>query len=374
METKLQLPYDVCIVGGGLAGLSLSILLAKKKMSVLLIEKNTYPHHKVCGEYISLESWDFLQRLGVPLSDMQLPIICQLKLTSVLNTSLNMALPLGGFGISRYKLDYELYLQAISCGVNVWTSTTMFKYSKENDNYKIESSKGTIVSKLLISAIGKHSLKPFTQQAATKNEYIGIKYHLKYNNSINEIALHAFEGGYAGISAIENNTTCFCYLVKASLLKQYKGDIKLLEQNIMSKNIHIKKILQEGNFLWQQPEVISNIYFGKKAIVFNDVLYLGDSAGAIPPLCGNGMSMALRSAYLLAPLVHNYLQGSLSKSALNTQFISTWNAHFAKRIKAGMLFQELFFVKRMFNFSLKFLHYMPWLHKPIIRLTHGKSF
>jgi len=67
--------YDVAIAGGGLAGLALSIQLAKAGYSVVLFEKDRYPFHKVCGEYISLESWNFLEELGLPLSDWGLPVI-----------------------------------------------------------------------------------------------------------------------------------------------------------------------------------------------------------------------------------------------------------------------------------------------------------
>ena len=57
MEDKI---YDVVVIGGGLAGLSTALILAKENYSVLLLEKETYPYHKVCGEYISMEvgiSW-----------------------------------------------------------------------------------------------------------------------------------------------------------------------------------------------------------------------------------------------------------------------------------------------------------------------------
>ena len=97
--------YDVAIVGGGLAGLSLSIQLIRQGHSVILFEKEQYPFHKVCGEYISLESWDFLNDLGVDLNAMNVPIITKLQVSSVNGKLLEQALPLGGFGISRYKLD-----------------------------------------------------------------------------------------------------------------------------------------------------------------------------------------------------------------------------------------------------------------------------
>ena len=75
--------YDAGIVGGGLAGLALSIQLARQGHRVILFEKEQYPFHKVCGEYISLESWDFLTGLGVDLKSMNVPIITQLQVSAV---------------------------------------------------------------------------------------------------------------------------------------------------------------------------------------------------------------------------------------------------------------------------------------------------
>src|SRR2546430_13258524 len=99
--------YDVSIVGGGLAGLTLAIQLSS--YNVILFEKERYPFHKVCGEYISLESWDFLCSLGLPLEDLDLPIIKKLVVSAPNGKEISSPLDLGGFGISRYKIDSMLY-------------------------------------------------------------------------------------------------------------------------------------------------------------------------------------------------------------------------------------------------------------------------
>ena len=99
---------EVLIIGGGLAGLTAAIHLSKNGIDVLLIEKNDFPKHKVCGEYISLESWNFLESLGIPLSKLNLPVIKQLEVSSPNGNIFKHELPLGGFGISRYKLDEML--------------------------------------------------------------------------------------------------------------------------------------------------------------------------------------------------------------------------------------------------------------------------
>src|SRR5215217_594015 len=116
---QLATEYDVAIIGGGLAGLSCAIEMSKAGHSVVLFEKEKYPFHKVCGEYVSLESWNFLQQLGIPLKDMALPVIDTLFLSAPNGNSFTTKLPLGGFGISRHLLDHSLSVLAKKNGVHV---------------------------------------------------------------------------------------------------------------------------------------------------------------------------------------------------------------------------------------------------------------
>jgi flavin-dependent dehydrogenase len=111
--------YECAIIGGGLAGLCLAIQLADHGISVVLFEKNQYPFHKVCGEYISMESHHFLGRLGLPFEDLNLPVINQLGISSEKGFMLNAPLQTGGFGISRYSLDSRLCDIAVEKGVTI---------------------------------------------------------------------------------------------------------------------------------------------------------------------------------------------------------------------------------------------------------------
>src|SRR5258707_15464115 len=111
--------YDVAIIGGRLAGLSLSIQLARMGHKTIVLEKEKYPFHKVCGEYISLESWNFLEENGIPLSDWNLPLIKRLIVSAPNGNFIEHDLPLGGFGISRHKLDAALAEVAKLSGVQL---------------------------------------------------------------------------------------------------------------------------------------------------------------------------------------------------------------------------------------------------------------
>src|SRR5688572_19390952 len=98
---------DVIIVGGGLAGLVNAIVLAKAGLQVVLIEKKQYPFHKVCGEYVSNEVLPFFHSLGIFPENLGASHISRLQVSSPSGQRvLHMPLDLGGFGISRYALDF----------------------------------------------------------------------------------------------------------------------------------------------------------------------------------------------------------------------------------------------------------------------------
>jgi len=142
-------PYDLAIVGGGLAGLSLSIQMAKAGYRVILFEKEQYPFHRVCGEYISLESWNFVQRLGIDLPALNVTHIKRLQVSDIKGVFFEQPLPLGGFGISRFKLDHELAQIAKQAGVTILELTRVNDVRFSRELFTIESTKGNFIAKVV---------------------------------------------------------------------------------------------------------------------------------------------------------------------------------------------------------------------------------
>ncbi|WP_317899796.1 NAD(P)/FAD-dependent oxidoreductase [Aurantibacillus circumpalustris] len=367
--------YDCAIIGGGLAGLCLSIQLVKQGHTVVLFEKNTYPFHKVCGEYISKESWAFLIELGLPLADMQLPEINRLGISSTKEFMLEASLVLGGFGISRYTLDHRLSLLAKENGVILKENCKVTNCEELNDSTTITTSNGLFYSKIVCGSYGKHA--PVFINKSTKNyspNYIAVKYHIKTSFPDDRIELHNFKDGYCGISKVEDGKYCLCYLTTTKNLNDYDKDIKKMEEEILYKNPFLKKYFLESKFLFDKPLTISQITFEKKQSYSNGVFLLGDAAGAIAPLCGNGMSMAMRTSKILASLLHKYFKLEISKSELISAYSHEWDKNFSTRIKAGYYLQQLFGKNKITHLSLILLNKMPGLMKKIISLTHGKPF
>jgi flavin-dependent dehydrogenase len=375
MQIKQGNLYDCAIIGGGLAGLCLSIQLAKNGHSVVLFEKNNYPFHKVCGEYISMESYDFIESLGVNLNKMNLPKINQLSVTAHKGYKISSSLAMGGFGISRYTLDNELATIAKNNGVLVIENCTVSNVKLQNELYSVETTKGTINSKLVVGSYGKIE-PPFIERTEhnKKGNYIGIKYHIKTKFPSTLIELHNFKDGYCGISKVDNDTVCLCYLTTSKNLNENNNDIKELEKNVLMKNPYLKKYFTESEFVFDKPLAISKIGFAKKQTYKNNVLLIGDSAGAIAPLCGNGMSIAMRSSKIISNYITLYLQNKITKSQLIKNYTEDWNRNFSLRIKTGYYLQKLFGKQVTTLLSLKILAAFPLLFQKLIALTHGNKF
>lgn len=374
MDNKI---FDSAIVGGGLAGLTLAIQLADAGHSVVLFEKEKYPFHKVCGEYISMESYSFLQRIGLPLPTMNLPMITELKISAPNGNCITHKLDLGGFGISRYTLDSHLAELAKRKGVMLLEETKVTDINFENDFFTIKTAHQSYTAKLAIGSYGKKSMldkKLNRKDVKHKKNYIGVKYHIKLNFPDNRIELHNFKDGYCGISKVDGDTYCLCYLTNSQNLRDNKNDIKAMEQNVLMKNLFLKKYFSEAIFLYNKPLAISQITFDKKGAVENKVLMLGDSAGNIAPLCGNGMSMAMRASFEAFQLIKKYLDSKISRETLEANYKKQWNTLFSKRIKVGKYIQHLFGKELLTNASIGIFKKIPALANKLIASTHGHKF
>lgn len=173
------------------------------------------------------------------------------------------------------------------------------------------------------------------------NNYVGIKYHLRYPHPTDTIALHNFPGGYCGLSRIEDGKSCLCYLTTAKNLAQSGQSIQRMEADILWRNPRLKEIFTKGEFLFDKPVVISQVSFAKKTQTENHVLLLGDAAGSIAPLCGNGMSMAMHGSLLAFEAIECYLNNKTDCIGMEESYARCWNRTFGNRMAIGRFLQSI---------------------------------
>jgi len=366
----------VIIVGGGLAGLIAAIQFARAGVPCTLIEKKKYPFHRVCGEYISNEVTPFLQAQGLYPNQFKPPQIQNFQLSAIDGKSKIMPLDLGGFGISRYAFDHFLFEEATRLGVD-------FKLNEEVLTVKYHSGKSILTTQqthmeadVIIGAFGKrskldhHMKRYFIQQ---RSPYVGVKYHIRTQHPDDLIALHNFPGGYCGVSNIEDGKTTLCYLSHRDNLKHFKN-VHDMEAKVVSRNPFLHSIFSNAEFLFDKPEVINEISFVTKLPVEHHILMIGDAAGMVAPLCGNGMAMAIQSARLLTNEVIRFLDSSITRQQMEENYTKAWNANFKSRLWLGRQVQKLFGRELSSRIAVSLVMNIGPLARGIIRSTHGEPF
>ena len=367
--------HDVIIIGGGLAGLTAALDLSRHGYDIVLFETNSYPRHKVCGEYISNEVHPYLKNLGIDLLAEGAVEITDFQISTLNGYKTATKLPLGGMGMSRYALDNLLYLKAIQQSVRFFFSKVS-EVTYKDDQFFIRTESKSYAAKVVIGAYGKRSALDKSLErdfSLEKHSWLAVKGHFNHSKfPQNLVALHNFDGGYGGLSKTEDGTVNFCYLTNYKSFKKY-GDIKEFNQKVVSKNKYLKLFLDEADPVFENPLSIAQISFQKKEPIVNHILMCGDTAGLIHPLCGNGMAMAIHSAKLASELIHQFLEDTTyDRTQLEKDYRQVWNRTFKRRLWYGRKLQHLLLNKKVIDIGIRTAGASKGLLKFIITKTHGK--
>jgi flavin-dependent dehydrogenase len=117
---------------------------------------------------------------------------------------------------------------------------------------------------------------------------------------------------------------------------------------------------------------LSQISFELKENFHNDICMIGDTAGMITPLCGDGMAMALRSAEIAVPFVSQFLEHQISDIAFKKQYAIAWRKEFQTRLQLGRIMHNCFVQPPLANMGVSLCQMIPALGNWIIGATRGK--
>lgn len=366
--------HGILIIGGGLAGLTAAIHLALEGLDVAVIEIQQYPHHKVCGEYVSKEIEPYLKGLGVDLKISGALAISKFQISTQDGFMVQTELPLGGFGISRYAFDNLLFKRAQELGVHFYFEKVVETVFKK-DSFTIKTKTGCYFSKIAIGAYGKRSVldKNLNRDfSKNKQSWLAVKAHY-YNNDFPEnlVALHNFKGGYGGLSKTETGAVNFCYLVHYDSFKTYK-DVNSFNKAVVAENPFLKKFLSTSEPIFERPMTIAQIAFDKKETIVDHMLMCGDTAGLIHPLCGNGMAMAIHSAQIASELIVRFFNDAdYSRNLLEQDYKLAWAKAFKNRLWFGRKLQGILMNKALVSLGIKSIGRSSSILKYIISKTHG---
>lgn len=377
--------FDVAVIGGGLAGCSAAIRLAQHGKSVVLCEAQSYPHHKVCGEFLSPECGVLLNELGLTAA-LQATKPAQIQSASIIapnGTTWTTAFPVASIGISRYALDNLMAERAIDCGVNVRTTTTVTDVQGNLDGgfrVSIRNALGqqTINAKTVIGAQGKRSNidRKLERDFFKKPQpFMGLKAHFRGSLPAGELHLYPFNGGYCGMSEIENGLINVCLLVRQDIFQSANQPSPAsVDQFILwmsQQNPELGKWLNSAERIYESWLCISQIPFVSKQVVINDILMAGDSAGLIAPIAGDGMGMALQTGLMAADMLERYLNNQISAVEVRGQYSKLWWRTFGVRLRLSRVLQAFMLRPNWLTPGLMVMNAAPALGRLLV--THTRD-
>lgn len=374
---------DVAVLGAGIAGSSLAKYLADRAWETVLFDRRPFPRHKVCGEFLSPESRSMLHTLGLRglVESLQPSLIHRTRLVGSYGNALEIPLPGAALGISRYSLDSALHHAALNSGVDVRTATTVTSVFPSGQGYTIETRQGkerkTYTARAVIAAWGANgssALPDRHSRRSASNTYIGVKSHYRGIQMEPVVELYFFEGGYLGVSPIENGLVNVAALLKRTSFRNNELTIQGWIDAACRKNPQLSRKLAHAVPVPGTQAAVAPVALNRQPLPWDTIPHVGDAALMIPPLCGDGMSIALRSALLCAPLADRYLRGEISLAGWQQQYSHAILREIKGPVQWGRLLQRLFGVPVLSRLLLSAAHLAPGTAYGLVRATRLKEF
>lgn len=275
------------IVGGGLAGLSLGIALRRQDIPVEIWEAGTYPRHRVCGEFICGVRDSTLERLGIRdlFADAHQIETASWHLKN--QRVFDLKLPFAAMGISRYAIDSRLAERFQKLGGHL------------HQNARFRS---------------KDDLEPGVVWAAGripgKSDLMGLKMHVQDLEMETDLEMHFADGGYAGISWVEDGQANVCALLKRNPKVKASRQELFLSYFRACGMTRVVERLEGATIVPESHCAISSVPEGYcRSRRENTHCAIGDHYGMMGPFTGNGMSMAFESSAMVIDPLTDYAMG-----------------------------------------------------------------
>ncbi|MFB6247519.1 MAG: NAD(P)/FAD-dependent oxidoreductase [Salinibacter sp.] len=371
--------YDAIVIGGGLAGCSAAHQLARRGWEVVLLEKDTYPRHKLCGEFLSPEAQSSLSGLNL-LEEVRSAGARRLRrarLTGPNGTTAEHGLPGTALGLSRYRLDTLLFRAARRVGVDGRPGTKATAVTGSlGDGFVVEAGGDALSGRLVLGAYGRRSPldrrldRPFLGE---QSPYVAFKAH--YAGTSPElpgtVEVHTAPGGYCGIGPVEEDRFNVCWIGRTDALKRAGGTAPAMLDEMRRHNPVLDDRMRDLVRVSDRFEAVSQVPLMSKSQFVDGVCMIGDSAGMIAPLCGDGMAMALDTADLVAPMAEQFLSGRRSPAAFRADYRDRWRSRYQRRLRLGRWAHAAAFRPLASTALLTACRVLPPLARWLIRSTRG---
>ncbi len=284
------------IAGGGPAGAIAAMLIARDGERPLVLERTHAPQDALCGGFLSWRTLETLARAGVDPAALDGHAVRRARLFAGTRQAEAM-LPAPAIGLSRRVLDAVLIDHARTAGAAIERGVAI----RAAEGRTLRTGDGaTIVGDALFLATGKHDLRGLVRPVPVEHDpAMGVRVRLAAAPALTRmvgdaIELHLFDGGYAGLVLQEDGSANLCMALRRSRLTAM-GTLPALLDRLADECPALGDRL--AHMAPGAPiDAIANVPYGwRTADTAPGIFRLGDQAGVIPSLAGEGMGIAIAS-------------------------------------------------------------------------------
>jgi menaquinone-9 beta-reductase len=384
----MNLETDILIIGGGPGGSTTALYLSKLGYDITLIEKKKFPRETLCGEFLSKEVTDILKELNIFQEFISLKPN-QLKSFRAVNdsgTELHSALNFDAYAMKRSVFDSLLLDNAKKQNVNIIQPATLKSVSKKNSGFisEVENESGEVIqvkSKLVIAAYGKQNSldKKLERSFINKKSFLnGVKFHLPVEllkeKFSDEIRIYIDEGIYCGMNQVNDSemTVCFLENRKNSKIPSRERLAEVIRSNKSFRDIFTDEAIDYINSA--NVYGTGNIHFGKREVVENGIIMVGDSARVIAPLAGDGIGMAMESAKILYEVLLKYKLVESDLPKIQLDYKRQYEKAFSKRLKTARVIQGIILNKKLRKIGFTLADNYPSILPYLIKFTRSSKY
>jgi len=366
--------YDLIVVGAGPAGSACAITAVRSGARVLLLDKDNFPRHKVCGEFVSSESRHIVDSLLGDENHFAAPPTITSSRIFLDSRQITIPVEPPASSIPRYDLDAALLVAAKTAGVEVCENVLVRdvhnsdQHNTQQPAFTVTTSAGTFTSKAVVNASGRWSeltqREALNKRSPDKTKWIGLKAHFCEESAPSSVDLYFFHGGYCGVQPINGTSVNACAMVQADVARSL--------EEVFALNPELQRRSRE--WVQQFPNVTtSGLRFRDPRTEDRGMLLAGDAAAFIDPFAGDGISLALHGGVMAAQSLMPFLDQHASLAQVHAAYRTAYFRQLAPALRNASHIRRLLSAPAWLRAGIMTLAGNRLIGKMLVRETRARS-
>jgi 2-polyprenyl-6-methoxyphenol hydroxylase-like FAD-dependent oxidoreductase len=340
----------ITIVGGGLAGLTLGIGLRRRGVPVTVWEAGHYPRHRVCGEFISGRGQETLAHLGLRelLECAGAANAATAAFFSATQSTPPHPLPTHAICLSRFTMDRTLAAEFRRLGGELLEDQRL-----RDENF----------GEGIVRATGRRA-----QAKENGPRWFGLKAHARNVTLTADLEMHVSPRGYVGLCRVEGGAVNVCGLFRRRAGEDHSPQ-NWREWLRGQADSPLNQRLAAAEFDENSFCAVAGILLRPQRAAARAECCVGDAITMIPPVAGNGMSMAFESAGMAVEPLAAWSRGEIPWTQTRQTLAHRCDAAFARRLAWAKWLQRMMLAPSLQNILVRFASRSGWLWRTAFERT-----